>query len=180
MTQAQDLLDFWFRDIDSQLWFNGDADFDVLLRERFAPLLQQAAACELHPWRSTVRGRLAEIIVLDQLSRNIHRGTRQAFAQDPLALGLSQEAVALGALQTLNPDECCFLLMPYMHSESRAIHALAEPLYAKHTPANNHDYELRHKAIVDRFGRYPHRNAALGRTSTVEELAFLQEPGSSF
>jgi uncharacterized protein (DUF924 family) len=93
---------------------------------------------------------------------------------------LSQEAVAAGADQALSPDERVFLYLPYMHSESRVIHAVAERLFATHTPKSNHDYELRHKAIIDRFGRYPHRNAVLGRASTPEELAFLTEPGSSF
>jgi uncharacterized protein (DUF924 family) len=97
-----------------------------------------------------------------------------------MALALSQEAVAAGALAVLAPVERNFLLLPFMHSESRAIHAWAEALYREHAPAENLDFELRHKAIIDRFGRYPHRNALLGRESTPEELAFLTEPGSSF
>ena len=98
-----------------------------------------------------------------------------------MALVLAQEAVAGGALAALpEPKQRCFLLMPYMHSESRAVHALADGLFREHAPADNHDFELRHKAIVDRFGRYPHRNAILGRVSTEQELAFLQQPGSRF
>lgn len=118
--------------------------------------------------------------MLDQFPRNIHRGTPQAFAHDPMALVLSQEAVRAGALAELPPVQRSFLLLPWMHSESAAIHALAEPLYRQHAPANNHEFELRHKAIIDRFGRYPHRNAILGRASTPDELDFLKQPGSAF
>jgi uncharacterized protein (DUF924 family) len=176
----RDVLDFWFVQTPPERWWKVDADFDALIRGRFEGLLRQAAACELHGWRGDARGRLAEVIVLDQFPRNIHRGTPAAFACDPLALGLAQEAVAAGALAELTPVERSFLLLPYMHSESRHIHELAEALYREHAPAENLDFELRHKAIVDRFGRYPHRNAILGRESTAEELEFLKQPGSSF
>lgn len=176
----REVLDFWFHEIEPAQWFASDPAFDALLRERFGALLQQAAAGELYEWRASVDGRLAEILVLDQFSRNIHRDTPLAFAQDAMALALAQEAVAGGALGSLDPVRISFLLLPYMHSESRRIHAVAEPLYREHAPPTNHDYELRHKAIIDRFGRYPHRNAILGRESSAEELAFLREPGSSF
>ena len=178
--RADDILAFWFEQTPPERWWKVDPEFDALLRSRFLGLLQQAAAGELQEWRGSPRGRLAEVIVLDQFSRNIHRGTAAAFAQDPMALVLSQEAVHGGATAALSPIENNFLLMPYMHSESRAIHELAVTLYSAHAPAENLQYELRHKAIVDRFGRYPHRNAILGRESTPEELAFLQQPGSSF
>ena len=174
------VLAFWFGEIEPRQWWAAEPAFDALLRERFLTLLQQAAVGELAHWRVGPRGRLAEILVLDQFSRNIHRGTPLAFAQDPMALALSQEAVSAGALSHLGEDERVFLLMPYMHSESRVVHARAEALFRQHAPARNLDFELRHKAIVDRFGRYPHRNAILGRESTQEELAFLQQPGSSF
>lgn len=174
------ILAFWFEEIESRLWWVADPDFDALVRERFQAVLAQAALGELYGWRRTPEGRLAEVIVLDQFSRNIHRGTPAAFAQDGLALVLAQEAVAAGALAALSPEQRSFLLLPYMHSESRLIHVQAERLYAEHAPAGNHDFELRHKAIIDRFGRYPHRNAILGRDSTAEEIAFLAEPGSSF
>ena len=179
MPNPEDVLDFWFREIDPKLWWIHDPSFDDVIRSRFGALLERAAAGELHPWRTSARGRLAEIIVLDQFSRNVFRDTPSMFAQDAAALVLSQEAVAAGALATLELAERAFLLMPYMHSESRAIHAVAEPLFREHAP-KNFDFELKHKAIVDRFGRYPHRNAVLGRASTPEELEFLQQPGSSF
>lgn len=175
-----DFLDFWFCQIEPNQWRVKDAAFDGLLSTRFGDLLQQAAAGELYTWRQTPVGRLAEVIVLDQLSRNIYRGKPLAFAQDGMALALAQEAVAAGLLSGLEERERIFLLMPYMHSESRSIHVLAESLFRQHTPTENHGFELRHKAVVDRFGRYPHRNVILGRASTDEELAFLQQPGSSF
>lgn len=174
------VLKFWFDEIAPAQWWKVDADFDRLIHQRFAALHQRAVRCELFEWRSEPRGRLAEIIVLDQFSRNIHRGEALAFAADPLALALAQEAVAAKADQALTEDERVFMYMPYMHSESREIHVVAERLFRDHGPKRNHDFELRHKAIIDRFGHYPHRNAIVGRQSTEEELAFLTQPGSSF
>lgn len=174
------VLDFWFVEATPQQWWASDPAFDALIRQRFLGLLQQAEQGELFAWRDSARGRLAEIIVLDQFSRNVYRNTPQAFAQDGMALVLAQEAVAAGVLQRLSPVERSFLLLPYMHSESRLIHVEAEVLYQEFAPPENLDFERRHKAIVDRFGRYPHRNAVLGRASTPEEKEFLKQPGSSF
>src|SRR5262245_15411317 len=123
------ILSFWFKEIEPKKWWVVDLDFDALLRDRFLGLLGQAAAGELYSWRASAKGRLAEVIVLDQFSRNIHRNTPAAFAQDPIALVLSQEAVAAGALAELDEVERTFLLMPYMHSESRVVHAQAESLF---------------------------------------------------
>jgi uncharacterized protein (DUF924 family) len=173
------ILTFWFEEITPKMWWSSEPEFDDLLRSRFLSLHAQAAQGELFEWRSEPRGRLAEIIVLDQFSRNIHRGTPTAFAQDPMALALAQEAVNARVHKLLSPTECPFLLMPYMHSESRRIHEIAEGLFREYAPANL-DFELRHKAIIDRFGRYPHRNAVLGRESTPEEIEFLKQPGSRF
>lgn len=177
---ADDVLNFWFEDTAPAQWWKADPAFDAMVRERFGALLAAAAAGECFGWRTSARGRLAEVIVLDQFPRNIHRGTAAAFACDPMALALAQEAVAAGALAALAPVERSFLLLPYMHSESRRIHGIAEQLYREHAPPENHDFELRHKAIIDRFGRYPHRNALLGRESTPEEREFLTQPGSGF
>lgn len=175
-----DVLSFWFETLEPPMWWRSDPELDARIRDRFAALLLAAAAGELFEWRSDARGRLAEIIVLDQFSRNIHRDTPGAFAQDTVALALAQEAVAGGHLQALNSIERAFLLLPYMHSESKRIHLEAERLYREHAPEDNYQFELKHKAIVDRFGRYPHRNRILGRTSTAEEIEFLKQPGSSF
>lgn len=174
------VLQFWFQEIAPAQWWKVDLDFDHLIMERFGELHARAARSELFEWRSEPRGRLAEVIVLDQFSRNMYRGSRRAFETDVLALALAQEAVAAKSDLALPPDERVFLYMPYMHSESKVIHTHAARLFRDNDPSGNYNYELRHKAIIDRFGRYPHRNAALGRESTPEELAFLAEPGSSF
>ena len=174
------VLRFWFQELQPAQQFRADPAVDRLIVERYGELHARAVQAELFEWRASPAGRLAEIIVLDQFSRNIFRDDARAFAADPLALALAQEAVAAQADLALTKDERSFLYMPYMHSESRAIHVVAERLYRKKTPEYNYDFELRHKAIIDRFGRYPHRNALLGRESTPEELAFLAGPGSSF
>lgn len=176
----EQVLAFWFEEIEPRQWWVADPAFDAQVRERFLPTLEAASRGELYAWRTTPAGRVAEVIVLDQFSRNLYRGTPQAFAQDPMALALAQEAVALGVLDELSPMQRTFLLMPYMHSESALIHVQAERLFKTWAPPDNYRYELQHKAIVDRFGRYPHRNAILGRVSSAEEIAFLKLPGSSF
>lgn len=180
VTAPQDILQFWFDDTLPAKWWSAEPAFDALIAQRFGALHAQAARAELWPWRRDAPGRLAEVLVLDQFSRNIHRGTPQAFAQDGMALVLAQEAVACGADQLLPPVQRGFLYLPFMHSESRAIHLQAEALYRSLGNGNQLNFELRHKAIVDRFGRYPHRNAILGRESTAEELEFLKQPGSAF
>ena len=180
MIAEHDILHFWFDEIRPAQWWAVNPAFDALIGQRFGACLRQAARGELWHWRGTPAGRLAEIVVLDQFSRNIHRGTAAAFAQDPVALVLAQEAVAAGALAALSPVQCAFLLLPYMHSESAAVHVEAERLYQAHAPADNHQFELRHRAIIDRFGRYPHRNEVLGRVSTDDEIEFLKLPGSRF
>jgi len=176
----EQVLTFWFREIAPAAWWRADPAFDAALRERFGALQRSAHLGELWAWRSEARGRLAEIIVLDQFPRNIHRGTAQAFASDPMALALAQEAVAGAHDLALPPEQRVFLYMPYQHSESRRVHVEAERLFIALGSADHLDYERRHKAIIDRFGRYPHRNEALGRPSTPEELQFLTEPGSRF
>jgi len=177
---VDDVLTFWFEDIDPKMWWSADPEFDASIREQFHGLLQSAAQGELYTWRQHPQGRLAEIIVLDQFSRNIFRNTPQAFSQDPMALVLAQEAVAGHIHKTLPLEQRGFLFMPYMHSESRLIHIQAEALYREFTPQKKLSFELKHKAIIDHFGRYPHRNSILGRVSTTEEIEFLKQPDSSF
>ena len=176
----ESVLQFWFKEISPAQWWKVDAEFDLLIVNRFSDLHARAIQSELFAWRESPRGRLAEIIVLDQFSRNIYRGNKLAFAADSLALALAQEAIAAKADFELAEQERVFMYMPYMHSESKSIHEVAERLFKENGPKSNYDFELRHKAIIDRFGRYPHRNAMLGRQSTQEELAFLVQPGSSF
>lgn len=176
----RDVLKFWFEEIRPEQWFRKDLAFDHALSRRFGELHQRAARCELYAWRAEPEGRLAEIIVLDQFSRNIFRDMPGAFASDAMALTLAQEAVAAGADRALEPVARRFLYMPYMHSESSEIHKVAEQLFRDLGDPDVLHYELLHKAIVDRFGRYPHRNDILGRASTPEEKEFLTQPNSSF
>ena len=176
----QEILRFWFEEIDPAKWWVKDADFDQLIRARFSQVHAQATRCELFAWRIQAKGRLAEIIVLDQFSRNLFRGSPLAFASDPLALGLAQEAIGAKAEEVLSPPERSFLYLPFMHSESLAIHALALELFRNNGIPGNLHYETKHMQIIQRFGRYPHRNAILGRPSTEEEIEFLNQPGSAY
>ena len=174
------LLHFWFTELTPKQHFAKDPSLDETIRTRFGATLEAAAKCELFAWRATPEGRLAEIVVLDQFSRNVYRDTARAFAQDALALALAQELVASGQDRSLPLAQRSFSYMPYMHSESALVHAQAVELFSQPGMEDTLRFELRHQAIIERFGRYPHRNAILGRSSTTEELAFLSEPGSSF
>ena len=174
------ILSFWFEELQPAQWWRVDAALDERIRTQFGALHQAAHAGELAAWRDQPDGRLAEIIVLDQFSRNLHRDDAGAFAQDAMALVLAQEAVAQGVDQQLPVMQRHFLYMPYMHSESALIQVEAEKLFRELGLEETYAIALRHKEIVDRFGRYPHRNAMLGRMSTAEEIDFLRQPGSSF
>jgi len=178
--QATDILHFWFEELTPKQHFTKDPALDAAMRTRFGPTLEAAARCELFAWRATPKGRLAEIVLLDQFSRNIYRDTPLAFAQDALALVLAQELVASHQDRTLPPTQRSFAYMPYMHSESALIHTQSVQLFAQPGLEGNLAYAQQHQSIIQRFGRYPHRNAILGRTSTAQELAFLSGPGSSF
>ena len=177
-----DVLRFWFVESSAKQWFCKDEAFDQLITDRFSNLYQQAIRCELFQWRRSAEGRLAEIIVLDQFSRNMFRDQAAAFAHDALAVALTQAAIDVGADQQLldQPEKLAFLYMPLMHSESVVIHELAVEKFSQPGLEHNLEFEHRHKAIIDRFGRYPHRNEVLGRISTPEESQFLNQPGSSF
>lgn len=177
---AEDILHFWFDELSPTQHFAQEDAIDAMIRVRFGTTWQAAQRCELWSWRATPQGRLAEILVLDQFSRNMHRGSPLAFAQDSQALALAQELVASGGDRTLPPPQRAFAYLPYMHSESAAIHEQAMALFDQPGLENNLKFEVEHRDIIARFGRYPYRNAVLGRTSTAQELAFLQQPGSSF
>ena len=174
------VLEFWFERLTPKQWWSTDAELDRLICERFSELHRAAAQCELYDWRKSAKGRLAEIIVLDQFSRNLFRHKAQAFSQDGQALVLAQESVRVGVPEALTQAQKSFLYLPYMHSESSEIHKIAVKLYSETGLEENLDFEMEHKAIVDRFGRYPHRNEILGRPSTAEEIEFLKQPGISF
>jgi len=177
---ADDILNFWFKEVEQSQWWVKDLAFDQLILDKFANIHQSANACELFEWRSSPRGRLAEIIVLDQFSRNMYRDTPRSFSSDPLALALAQEAIAVGADKHLSTIERNFMYMPFMHSESLAIHEVAVKLYLNNGVNSSIDFENKHKIIIERFGRYPHRNIILSRKSSNEEIEFLTQANSSF
>ena len=190
------LLDFWLGPGDSptpghmKRWFTRDEAFDQSLRERFGALVERAIAGDLDPLATTPRNTLALVLLLDQLTRNIFRGTARAFAGDARAMSLVRAAIARGDDGRVPEQHRVFFYMPLMHAEDvdaqRQCVALFEAL-ASGCPDDlrkrfeeNVDYARRHRDIVERFGRFPHRNKALGRLTTDEESAFLEQPGSSF
>ena len=177
---GQAVIDFWFKELKPAQWWRADSRIDQTITQRFAKLHQAAARGELLHWRIHAEGSLAEIIVLDQFSRNLYRNSPQAYALDSMALALAQQAIASNLQETLPPEKKAFMYMPYMHSESRHIHELAVVLFREPGLGENLSSALRHKAVIDQFGRYPHRNAILNRPSSPEEIDFLKLPGSSF
>ncbi len=191
-SEARAVLDFWFDKDNEPYWFAQNDDFDKQINDKFGKIWQAAKQGECVTWRiadapadsnssiTALAGRLAEIIVLDQFSRNLCREQACAFAQDGMALVLAQEAIGQPHFVTLPTPWRKFIIMPFMHSESAMIHKRYLPLFEQLNDADTLDFERRHKDIIDKFGRYPHRNETLGRESTLEEEAFLQQPNSSF
>jgi uncharacterized protein (DUF924 family) len=174
MIDANGVLDFWFDEINPSQWFESNNVLDFKVKQRFGKCLETASKGELYQWRATAKGRLAEIIVLDQFSRNIFRGEAEAFANDSMALVLAQELTFNHLDLTLPILQRAFAYLPFMHSESKIIHEAALKLFSIPGLENNLKYEILHKNIIDQFGRYPHRNHILGRVSTPEELEFLK------
>ena len=171
------IINFWFLAHGSKDWWGADPAFDREIADQFGETHTRLALGEGFGWRRTAAGRLAEIIVLDQFSRQLYRGSAKAFAQDGMALALSQEAVGGGFDRELEGERRMFLYMPYMHSESVLVHEAAVPLWAA---IGGDDFQKsgdQHLAVLRRFGRFPKRNAALGRASTPEELAYIAEIG---
>lgn len=189
---ARAVLDFWFDKDNEQYWFAENDQFDQQINDKFGAIWQAAKQGEYVTWRiatspadsnssiTALAGRLAEIIVLDQFSRNLCRGLACAFSQDSMALVLAQEAIQHPHFDTLPMVWRRFMIIPFMHSESLMIHERYLPLFEQLGDAETLDFEHRHKDIIEQFGRYPHRNDVLDRESTGEEEAFLQQPNSSF
>lgn len=171
INMIDDILTFWFKTLTSADWYRKSDQLDAQITSQFEETYFQVVADEKSHWRATAEGRLAEIIVLDQFARNMFRGLPLSFAADCLALALAQEAVRVGADLELEEIQRPFIYMPYMHSESQVVHEEAMKLFAT-TP--NIGFEERHKAIIDQFGRYPHRNDCLGRECTPEELEWMK------
>ncbi|GAA0801087.1 DUF924 family protein [Psychrobacter piscatorii] len=189
---ARAVLDFWFDKDNEACWFEQNDRFDKQIKDKFGDIWQAAKQGECVQWRlaessldgnssiTALAGRLAEIIVLDQFSRNLCREQACAFAQDGMALVLAQEAIQQPYFDTLPMQWRRFMIIPFMHSESALIHDRYLPLFKQLDDATTLDFEYRHKEIIDQFGRYPHRNEVLERKSTEDEKAFLQQPNSSF
>ncbi|MCB0377885.1 MAG: DUF924 domain-containing protein [Bdellovibrionales bacterium] len=175
-----EVIRFWFEELSPKDWWRKSEELDQKISDRFLNIHTQAIKGELYLWRETPEGRLAEIIVLDQFSRNIYRGDPRSFLYDPIALVLAQECVQMGFDLQIDEDKRSFVYMPYMHSESKVIHEEALRIFSLPGSKGSLDFEIAHKKIIDRFGRYPHRNEILGRASTPEEIEFLQGPNSSF
>ena len=192
MPRIDDILDFWFgRPGDAgyggkrEIWFEKNDDFDAAIRDRFMADYEAAEAGWLDPMQRTARGALALVIVLDQLPRNMFRGEARAFATDVQAREVAGAAIACGFDKALTPVERRFFYLPFEHGENLADQARCARYMREHLPPDaerDHsiEYARRHRVVIERFGRFPHRNAALGRTSTPEEIAFLDEPNSSF
>ncbi len=194
---AEALLDFWLGPLDEhgfsdeahrRRWFEKSSAFDETLRERFGELHARGGRGELDDWKQTPRGRLALVILLDQLSRNLYRDTPAMYDQDEAALAIARDAIEAGDEGALAPQERYFLYMPFMHAEDRDAQARCLELFEQAQAempehlAERFDpkWAVMHKDIVDRFGRFPHRNELLSRDSTDEEREFLAKPGSSF
>ena len=191
---AQAVLDFWFLPADASghgryrtEWFRKDAAFDAAIRRQFAGDVEAALAGSLREWETGAAGGLARVILLDQFTRNLFRGTAKAFAGDGEALALAERMVGGGQDKNLPPLQRMFVFLPFEHSESMLNQERSVALFAglrREAQAAAfdaaYDYAVRHRDIVERFGRFPHRNDILGRASTAAEIEFLKQPGSSF
>lgn len=187
---AHEVLQFWFDPAVQARWFASDEAFDAQVRERFGGTLEAAARGELDGWAATPRGWLALLIVLDQFSRNIHRDDARAWAEDRKSQALALAGIARGDDQRLAPLQRLFVYLPLEHAEDLALQdrcvALFERLAQQMPEAEREpylgfvDYARRHRDVIHRYGRFPHRNAALGRASTPEEQAYLASPGAGF
>ena len=187
MSAAEEVLAFWFGAQPGQArmeWFRKDAAFDATIRERFGVLHESAARHELDSWRDSARPMLALVVVLDQFSRNLYRNDPRGFAQDAYALECAKQAIGRGDDAAMLPVERQFLYLPFEHSESLAEQErgveLMRGLDAFEATRGVSEWAVRHRDIIARFGRFPHRNACLGRASTPGEVEFLKLPGSGF
>jgi uncharacterized protein (DUF924 family) len=187
MPTARDVLDFWFGDTDEprEAWFRKDPAFDESIRARFGSLIDAALAGAVDGWAASPDGALARLVVLDQFTRNCFRGSARAFAGDALALAGARAMVTHGDDLHLPPLRRVFAYLPFEHSEDPAMQRESVRLFEalavlRPSLAGYADYARRHAEVIERFGRFPHRNAALGRESSADEMAWLALPGSGF
>ena len=180
MAEKEEILNFWFIECKPEQWFKKNEDFDRMIGKNFSSAIEDALEGKLDSWEETEKGCLALIILLDQFTRNVFRDTPRAFAGDKRALALSQLCFDKDYLTNPDVQRRQFMLMPMMHSENLAVQDAALPLFKKYASGKDYEYAEKHRDIIARFGRFPHRNVILGRKSTNEELEFLKQPGSSF
>ena len=180
MAVKEEILNFWFKECKPDQWFKKNEDFDQMIKRRFSGAIEDAIEGKLDSWEETETGCLALIILLDQFTRNVFRDTPRAFAGDERALVLSQQCFNNDYLTNLDIHRRQFMLMPMMHSENLSVQDAALPLFNNYASEKDYEYAKKHREIIARFGRFPHRNVILGRKSTNEELEFLKQPGSSF
>jgi len=173
MNAALEIIDFWFVRSNPENWFASSNEFDKILHDKYFDLHQKVALGEAFTWRTSALGRLAEIIVLDQFSRQFYRSEAKAFANDAMALVLAQQLVAIKADKQLDDSQRMFAYMPYMHSESLLIHDEAVRLYEDLGNQQALDFEIEHQNIIKRYGRFPKRNTALGRNSNIAEKEYI-------
>ena len=177
---VDDVIRFWFEVLSPRDWYGAPENVDAEIRSRFGGLYEVLEDHVPQDWLANPRGLLAAILVLDQFPRNMFRGRPQAFATDAEALALSKEALSTRADMALPPKQRAFIYLPFQHAENSDDQVRSVGLFTALGSPLNLDYAIRHQEVVERFGRFPHRNATLGRHSTEEEKAFLKEPGSSF
>ncbi|ODR99482.1 hypothetical protein AUC68_05840 [Methyloceanibacter methanicus] len=175
-----EVIGYWFQTLSPDAWYGAPSEVDAEIARRFGQVYETLSEAVSGDWLGSPQGRLAAILVLDQFPRNIHRGTPEAFRTDEKALALAKDAIAAGADRDLPPEQRAFLYMPFQHAENLEDQHRSLELFESLGNANNLDFAVRHYEIIRRFGRFPHRNAILGRASTPAERAFLNEPGSSF
>ena len=180
MSDIDQILKFWFEDSTETQWFEKDPEFDRQIENRFSQLVEAAAEGKLDNWLETPRGTLAYILLLDQFTRNIHRGSGKAFAADAKARAAAAIALEKSYDQGFSDKEKTFLYMPFEHSETLEDQERSVTLFTALGDDRLTDYAIRHRDIIARFGRFPHRNDILGRKSTEAEQTFLKQPGSSF
>jgi uncharacterized protein (DUF924 family) len=175
-----EIIRFWFEELTPKDWFRKDEAVDATIASRLGATYRELCSSVPASWLDTPEGILAAILVFDQFPRNMFRRDARAFATDEPALALAKRAIAEGVDAKLTPEQRAFIYVPFQHSEDKADQARSVALFTALGQPLGLDFALRHQAIIDRFGRFPHRNAILGRASTQEELTFLAEPGSSF
>ena len=174
------VINFWFKECKPSDWFKKDANFDLLIKNKFSKLVNLALSDKLNDWESTKEGSLALIILLDQFTRNIFRGNAKSFSGDVKALKITLKSIERKYLENFDINSRQFLLVPMMHSEDLEIQNKSLPLFKKYTNQKVYEFAIKHRDIISQFGRFPHRNKTLKRKSTSKEIEFLKQPGSSF